>query len=402
MRPRSLTVAFPAVVLGLFCLCALSACQTRADSTPYKTRGWEKHRLPNSARPYAKLLIEIDAVEGSEPSAGELTDLKGFLERITDKPGGVTVKLDNLITKAKARGRAPDSLALEYLNGPADEQTAFLYVLCYRGRVSPFVHPENPHFTHYPYPCAIFINRAYAFGWFAWLGRARQLMMRHEFGHALGLADNESHSRAGHCTNAGCLMRAGIRFNVIRFLTFRPPWENTELCADCRRDLEDFRRADAPPGAGFWRGYFVRSGEGYHVLTLPGLVYVHFGELVRIDPDRLAALRRKAIGSVTQHGERLYEAHGDLSGTAEGLRRFVEAETESDGLRQLARKVLESSLAEAESLRDTNPAGAREILEATWAAAALKFPDLHARLQALHDRLIERTPGQPAPVSPAK
>lgn len=405
MRPvssRSSSVVVRAVVLGLVALFGLSACQTRPKAKPFKTLGWEKHRLPNSPRPYAKLLVEIDAVEGSEPSAAEMKDLKGFLEQITDKPGGVTVKLDDLIAPARARGRAPDSLALEYLDGPDDEQTAFVYVLCYRGRLSPFVNPENPHFTYYPYPCAVFINRSYAFGWFAWLGRARQLMMRHEIGHALGLADNASHSRNGHCTNAGCLMLPGVRFNLRRLITFRSPWDNPEFCADCRGDLETYKRADAAPGAGSWRGYFVRSGEGYHVLTLPGLVYVHFGEFARLDADRLAAFRRKSIGAITQRGDLLYEAHGDQSGSAEGLRRFVERETESDGMKQLAKNVLEASLAQAERLLDSKPAEAREIIDATRAAAALKFPELHAKLQALHDRLTAKLPGQPAPGVPAK
>lgn len=396
MNPRSPSpvsrrlAAFPAVVLGLIVLFGLSACITRPDTTPYRTLGWERHRLFNAAKPYDKLLVEIDAVAGSEPNAAELADLKTFLEQFTRKPGGITVKLDNLIARAKARGRAADSLALEYLNGPPDEQTAFLYILCYRGRLSPLRgQSENPHFTHYPYPCSIFINRAYAFGWFSLSGRARQLIMQHEVGHALGLADNRRHSERGHCTNEGCLMRPGIRFDFFRLLTLRPPFVNTEFCGECRQDLENYRLADAPPGARFWQGYFVRSREGYHVFTLPGMVYVHLGEFAQVDPARLAALRREAIGAVTDRGDRKYELHGDLPAAAEGLRRFVESETESDGLKELAEKTLAACLTQAEALRDSDRETAREIVGVALAAAAPKFPELHAKLQVLHASLAE-------------
>ncbi len=385
----------PALVLGLIVLLGLSACRSVSDTTPYRTLGWEKHRLPNAARPYDKLLVEIDAVAGSEPRPGELADLKTLLEQFTNKPGGVTVKLDNLISPAKARGRGPDALALEYLNGPADDQTAFIYVLCYRGRLSPFVNPENPHFTHFPFPSAIFINRSYAFGWFSWLTRARQLMMQHEMGHALGLVDRESHSHRGHCTNRGCLMRSGIRFSFGRLLTFRPPFDNTEFCADCRQDLENYQRSDAPPGARFWRGYFVRSGDGYHLLTLPGIVYVHFGDLEQVDMGRVGALRREAIGSVAVRGDLKYEAYGDLSENAVGLRRFVEHETEEKGLRKLAENVLTSCLAQAEAARDSDPKTALEITRVALDAAALKFPELHAKLKALQDSLAESAVAKP-------
>ncbi len=382
--------ALAAAGLGLVALFGLSGCLTRPDTEPYRTLGWERHRLPNAARPYDKLLVEVDAVEGSEPNAAELADLKTFLAHFTSKPGGVTVKLDNLIPPAKARGRAADSLALEYLNGPSDEQTAFLYVLCYRGRLSPLRgQAENPNFTHYPYPSAIFINRAYAFGWFSLSSRARQLIMRHEVGHALGLADNRRHSERGHCTNEGCLMRPGLRFDFFRLLTFRPPFTNTEFCADCRRDLESYQLADAPPGARFWQGYFVRSGEGYHVFTLPGMVYVHLGEFAQVDAARLAALRREALGSITGRGDRKYELHGDLPAAAAGLRRFVERETEAEGLKELAEKTLASCLAQAEAIQDSDRETAREIVGVALPAAAPKFPELHARLQALHDRLAE-------------
>lgn len=374
-----------ALVLGL---AGLSACHTATHTNAYKTLGWENHRLPNAAVPYDKLLVEVDAVEGTEPSYGELADLKSFLERLTNKPGGVTVKLDDSITLANGKGRAPDSLALEYLNGPTDEQTAFIYILCYRSRLNRFfAKAENPNFTHFPYPSAIFLNRSYAFGLFSIGGRARQLMLRHEVGHALGLARSETHSSRGHCTNPACLMRPAINFNLRRLLTFRSPFDNAEICVDCLQDLESYKSKAAPAGARFWHGYFVRSGEGYHLFTLPGLVYVHFGKLADVDSDTLTRLRRKAIVDVAARGDCNYETHFDLPDATEALCRFLERETEDEGFQEFAGKILASCLAKAEAMRDSDLEQARAFASAALVSASTKFPELQARLQNMHDIL---------------
>lgn len=127
--------------------------------------------------------MEIDAVAGTQPSSKEVADLKLFLEHVTNKPGGVTVQLDDSITRAEGRRRGPGSLAPEYLDGPTDDQTAFIYILYYRSRLHRlFGKAENPNFTYYPYPCAIFINRSYAFEFFSMVGRARRLLPQHDTG----------------------------------------------------------------------------------------------------------------------------------------------------------------------------------------------------------------------------
>ena len=177
-------------------------------------------------------------------------------------------------------------------------------------------------------------------------------------------------------------MRAAINFNLARLLTFRSPFDNADFCADCRRDLETYKMADAPAGAQFWRGYFVRSGEGYHLLTLPGLIYVHFGDLASVDAENLAAMRRKAIVDVAVRGNCNFETHLDLADATEALCRFVERETEDEGLRDFARQIMEGITAKVEAIRDEDPEAGRAFARGVLPAAA-KFPEVKARLQAL-------------------
>jgi hypothetical protein len=388
-------------VLGALVLFRFTACHTAPVTEPYKTVGWENHRLPNAAEPYDKLLVEIDAVAGTAPGADELAELKTFLEQVTNKQGGVTLKVDNLIPNTVARGRGPDSLALEFLNGPADERTAFIYILCYRsglGRL--FAKADQPNFTFFPYPCAIFIDRSYgAFNFWFYHAPLQRVFLRHEIGHALGLARNPTHTNRGHCTNEGCFMRAAINFNFRRLLAFRPPLDNTELCADCRHDLELFKTAEPPSNARLWHGYFLRAGEGYQILTLPGFVYVHFGELVELTPEKITEARRNAVASVTGRANSNINATFTLPDAAAAIARFVDRETEQDALHQVAQAIFENCIAQAEAVQETNREQAREIVSETLIGAAAIFPELQTRMKGLHAKLAEAaiTPASEAP-----
>jgi hypothetical protein len=390
LNPRSPALRLVVhATLGTCLLFGFMGCRTAALKGEFKTPGWEEHRLPNTSEPYDKLLVEIDAVEGTAPSADELADLKIFLEQATNKPGGITIKVDNIIPAARARGRTPKSLVLEYLNGPGDERTAFIYVLCYRsglGRL--YAKADQPNFTYYPYPCAIFIDRSFAaFKFWFCHGPMQRAFLQHEVGHALGLARNTAHSSHGHCTNKGCLMRTAINFNMRRVLTFRSPLDNTELCADCRVDLETYKSAETQANARLWHGFFLRAGEGYQILTLPGFYYVHFGELTALSLEKVAEARRGAMASATSRDDQNFNAFATLPDAAPAIARFVSREIEQDALRRVAQLIFENCIAQAEAMRETNVEQAREIASETLIGAAAPFPDLQAKLKALHEKL---------------
>lgn len=254
------------------------------------------HVLFTAPQPYASLLVEIDAVEGSVPTPEEVEAIRSFLAEHCRKPGGITVKVDSVIPKSVARGRSVMSLELEYMSGPPDPDTAYLYILCYSSRV--VKDPKaNPYFTTAPHPASIFVDRSY--GWLIGLLGGRRtmnrLMLQHEVGHALGLARNPDHARNGHCTDDTCLMARSLWFNGRRFLTGRAPWMNPGLCGKCRADLAASREASAPDNQRFFGPYFVRSEQGYHVIALPDLIYVHVGDMADLDREALGKFRARLI-----------------------------------------------------------------------------------------------------------
>jgi hypothetical protein len=368
----------------------LAGCQT-APTEYIKTTGWENHRLPNTPQPHDRLLVEIDAVAGMEPSAAELAQLRTFLEQHTHKPGGIEIKIDNLIPAQVARGKTPNALALEFLNGPADERTAFIYVLCYRSRLAGwFRKADNPYFTYFPYPCAVFIDRSYGAitDWF-FRKDVRGALLRHEIGHALGAGRDTAHTKNHHCANADCLMAPALNMSISRLLTFRRPWTNLELCADCRRDLATYRTATPDPRQRIWRGYFRHDGEGYQVLTLPGYFYVHFGDPAEMPEEKLAEGRREA----KEAGELHFSGGFSIPDDAEAIARFLTQEKEHEGLQGFAGAMLGKCIEMVETGEGAVPDNVRAITSDTMIAAAANFPELQVKLKSLREKL---PPPEPA------
>ncbi len=368
----------------------LAGCAThRPPDAPYSTHGWEDHRLANAPAPYPRLLVEIDSVAGCEPTPTELAALRAFLAEFTDKPAGIELRVDPPIPRADAAGRSVEAITLAHLSGPADDRTAFIYVLFHRSsRLGLFPRPKNPYFTIYPFPSAIYFDRAYPrFDPFYRAGLQRALLL-HEVGHALGLARAPEHSARGHCTREGCLMRVNITFNFRRFLTFRPPLENTTLCTECRADLARFRTTEPPPNERHWRGYHRRDGTGYSVLTLPGFFYIHFGDFTDLDPAHLAAKRRDSLttqlsSETKTHLHTSSFSPADHTATLAHLWR----EQDTDDLRSFVDSLLVRFLDVAEEHLTADPAISRAILSDDLLALLVHFPAHRPRFDALRAKL---------------
>jgi hypothetical protein len=293
----------PAVrILGLAVLLALvsAGCKSllpQREPTPAQKAAqaafWEPHLLYLAPWPYPKLHVEVDAIEGAEPDARLLEDLREFLARVCDKPGGVTVVLDDVIPKATARRRSAHSLALEHFDGAPDAFTAPLYVLFHDSRVTA-EEMKDPYFTSLPFPGMIVVDarvRAFAS---TNLADAAARVLQHEAGHALGLARNTAHSDGVHCTNAPCLMNANyqIQFDVLKL---RYKSRLPDFCADCLTDLRAGRGAAPPKNLRFTGPALVREEGAYHVATLPGMVYVHFKAAGPLTARVMSARRAQAL-----------------------------------------------------------------------------------------------------------
>ncbi len=230
--------------------------------------------------PYDRLHVEIDAVQGAEPTAAAMTHLEALLQTYCDKPSGITIRRDEVIPEAESKGLPETRLAALHMSGPpADKQAegaAYLYVLFYDSRheQGPV---DNPHVAPH-YPCAIYVDMAY-WGMLSqlWGVQASEAMLRdgylakalhHELGHCLGLVTNTTRADDLHCPRPDCVMAAVSR---------GPPPK--QFCADCEADLVHTRQHAAGSNLRFYGPCLVRRESKYFVVYLPRYVAVRTTDL---------------------------------------------------------------------------------------------------------------------------
>src|ERR1035437_2878896 len=308
----------PIHVWLLAALVGLSGCVTpneRGDETR-----WQPQLLYLNRSPYPSLYVEVGAVAGTEPSDAVLEQLRQFLTRYCDKPGGIRIVRDNLIPRSEARGFSHDALARRHVQGPPADATnpppAFIYILYYDSALCqpPGAGPHGPIHKHLslqsdfswvtsfqphthwmPFPAAIHMDRRYLKG----LPRSLEgLILMHEAGHVLSLTQNENHRFNNHCTDRKCLMAPKLMVDLPRALFSKQKTRQTDLCAMCQEDLMTGRMAAAPTNLAFLGPVLARLEQDYCVAVLPGELLVVSGDLDRSDAEAfLKEIRKNAGGS---------------------------------------------------------------------------------------------------------
>src|SRR5688500_7411888 len=282
-----------ASLVAMACCFGLGGCHIfPKTSTVLSTSDWEHTNLYNHRAPHSRLLVEIDAVEGQGPTKDELRSLEEFLRRYCDKPAGITIKVDSIIPRGTALGRTAESLALEFMAGSTEADTAFLYIIFYHARLrGKGVATENPSFSPLPHPI-VYIDRSYHMLGNPYPATFARAVLLHETGHALGLcATTNHHGGGGHCKTSSCRMNPSIAFNPYRFITLRNPWTNTALCSHCVTQLEQYKSTPSTPNVDFWHGYYRFTQAGYQAFGAPGLYYVKFGDPLTVPHDALQEAR---------------------------------------------------------------------------------------------------------------
>jgi len=255
--------------------CAAPAC--RLDIEAKTLNFWKPHLLYLQSTECPGLHVELDAVEGCEPSQVTVTALRHFLEQYCDKPESIEIVRNPSIPASDTHVTRPEIVSLRHMNIPAPafgkSPSAYLHILFYDSSklIQKRGQAINPHVQMIPYPSAIYIDTQYV--------KAHQLtnhipeILIHEVGHVLGLT--WSKNTWSHCSNKRCLMYRTYSVNRLAF----GKKVAKDLCDKCKKCLIAAQTEEADARLSFRGPIMVRSEKGYHVLALPGFMKLHVGSL---------------------------------------------------------------------------------------------------------------------------
>lgn len=346
----------------LMAIIGLAGCATSREHGDEAL--WTPQLVYLNRAPHASLYVELGAVAGTEPSDAVVEQLREFLTRFCDKPGGIRIVRDKLIPRAEARGLSHNMLACRYLRGPQDYETtgpqdhgtnsnpAFMYILYYDSSLagSPFAEQRGPVHKHLslqhdfgwvttfnprarllPYPGVIHVDRRFLRSCPSSL---EGLMLTHEAGHLLGLAQNEMHGVNFHCTNRLCLMRAKLMIDLPRALFSAQKTLQTNLCTSCQRDLSEWRTGMPATNVFFVGPVLIRVEDGYYVPSLPSELKLISGDPAKFDVPGFLKQAAEAAQSTEPWAQRpdwthyLADLHGSPEGWAEQIRGIENAKND--------------------------------------------------------------------------
>ena len=172
-------------------------------------------------------------------------------------------------------------------------------------------------------------------------GSLEGLLLDHEAGHLLGLAQNESHGLNFHCTNRLCLMRPQLMIDLPRALFSAQKTLQTNLCASCQRDLSEWRTGAPATNVFFVGPVLMRVEDGYYVASLPSELKLVSGDPAKFDVAEFlkgAADDSASNAPWTQHEDWTHysaDLHGSPESWTEQIRGIENAKMDKlEGVRQ--------------------------------------------------------------------
>lgn len=198
-----------------------------------------------SSETYDSLVIQVQYVEGHQPTDQGLAILEGFLEGRLNKPRGIAIEIEPISTASQSTYSVSDVVALEQAHRTAftEGSTLAIYFLFLDGEFSES--SDVLGFAYYNTSMAIFQEKIEDN-----TGGALQpsqsvvegIVLNHEIGHNLGLVANGSpmqtehqdEPNGKHCDNEDCLMYWSVRtLDFVANLTGDAP----DLDQNCLNDL---------------------------------------------------------------------------------------------------------------------------------------------------------------------
>lgn len=195
---------------------------------------------------FENLVIEIDYMEGFKPTDDAINSLQTFLENRLNKKSVTILTPSSISAGGQSSYTASEVRNLEetHRSGFSEENTLAAYILILDGE---YEQSNVLGIAHYNTSTALFgesIHNAST----GVSSNPREIIeatvLRHEFGHLLGLVDNgiemqEEHKdsqHADHCNNENCLMYYSVR--TTDFFSVLLGGEVPELDNQCLTDLE--------------------------------------------------------------------------------------------------------------------------------------------------------------------
>lgn len=203
-----------------------------------------------SAATYTSLVVEVDYVQGQQPSTTALQQLQTRLEERCNKPGGVTILVNDQVPSGGTVYSVADNKALEaqHRSTFTSGTTAAIYVLYLDGQSDQDSGGGRVlGWAHGPTSIGIFRESIVASSnALATTPEVEAAVLVHEAGHVLGLVNNgtpmvsahEDTAHPAHDVDDDCIMHWQIETSDIRALALNRGSIPTQFDARCVADLQ--------------------------------------------------------------------------------------------------------------------------------------------------------------------
>ena len=240
--------------LSLMAGCATTQSDHRNESRSAQTESVELNVELLAPNLYDELVIEVDVAAEHSPDEQTLADLRSFAESVVS-PARVTIVGPERIPRDQWprtwTRESIQNLAAANIRVTDEPRQASVYVLYAErqddqtaagAQTVDWIIPTSTGTRVVRGMWLVGYSLQHALTTFTSRAALETFVLKHEFGHVLGLVKNSSHesrSAPSHCIRRGCLMETFLDFGLARYLALGLPGNRLPkaLCPQCLADL---------------------------------------------------------------------------------------------------------------------------------------------------------------------